>query len=102
VGTIGLILCRNKRVQSMNPLHSAPATLAELSQAGVARIRFVQGDDNAAMRLRELGFTPGTEVSFCRQAPFGGPIVVALRGYQLCLRVNEAKRVLIETIGDQK
>ncbi len=80
----------------MLPL-SHPLTLADLPKIGMGRVRGVPGEGGVAMRLRELGFTPGTEVSFVRQAPFGGPMVVDLRGYQLCLRPAEAKLILVET-----
>jgi ferrous iron transport protein A len=76
---------------------SHPLTLADLPKIGLARVRGVPGTDSVAMRLRELGFTPGTEVTFVRQAPFGGPMVVDLRGYQLCLRPAEARLILVES-----
>lgn len=72
-------------------------SLADLPRVGLARVLTVEGDDAASQRLRELGFTPGTEVDFVRRAPFGGPLVVQLRGYQLALRPAEARRVRIET-----
>lgn len=72
-------------------------SLADLPRVGLARVLTVDGDDAASQRLRELGFTPGTEVDFVRRAPFGGPLVVQLRGYQLALRPAEARRVRIET-----
>lgn len=74
-----------------------PISLADLPRVGLARVLTVDGDDDASQRLRELGFTPGTEVDFVRCAPFGGPLVVQLRGYQLALRPSEARRVRIET-----
>jgi len=72
-------------------------SLADLPRVGLARVLTVEGDDAASQRLRELGFTPGTEVDFVRRAPFGGPLVVQLRGYQLALRPAEARLVRIET-----
>ena len=72
-------------------------SLADLPRVGLARVLTVEGDDAASQRLRELGFTPGTEVDFVWRAPFGGPLVVQLRGYQLALRPAEARRVRIET-----
>jgi Fe2+ transport system protein FeoA len=84
-----------------NPLDSSPQylTLADLPQVLVAQVVGVVGDCVICERLRELGLCPGTEVRFERQAPFGGPMVVSLRGYQLALRPNEAKRVKIQSIS---
>lgn len=81
---------------------TAPASLADLPRIGLGRVLGVQGDDDTAQRLRELGFTPGTEVQFVRRAPFGGPLIVQLRGYQLCLRATEARRVQVEAPGGRR
>jgi ferrous iron transport protein A len=83
----------------MNPAH-APLTLADLPRIGLAKVSLVLGSDSSALRLLELGFTPGTEVVFVRRAPFGGPFVVQLRGYQLCLRTREARLVQVVTTGE--
>ena len=77
-------------------------TLADLPRILVGRVAGVDGDDGTAIRLIELGFSPGTEVRFERRAPFGGPMVVSLRGYQLCLRSTEARRVRITALGGGK
>ena len=41
------------------------------------------------LRLRELGFVPGTPVSVVRNAPLRDPVEVELRGYRICLRRSE-------------
>ena len=78
---------------------SETRTLADLSRVLVAQVVAIEGEDEIAKRLRELGFCPGTEVRFERQAPFGGPIILSLRGYQLALRPSEAQRVRIQGIS---
>ncbi len=78
---------------------SETLTLADLSRVLVAQAVAVEGEDEIAKRLQELGFCPGTEVRFERQAPFGGPIILSLRGYQLALRPSEAKRVRVQGIS---
>lgn len=94
------VCCRLLKRGLNNMRATRPATsLADLAKFGLARVVRVHGDDSASQRLSELGFTPGTEVDFVRKAPFGGPLVVQLRGYQLALRPGEAKRVEIETTG---
>lgn len=83
-------------------MHATPgldSTLADLPRILVGRVVGVDGSDSTAVRLVELGFSPGTEVRFERRAPFGGPMVVSLRGYQLCLRNPEARRVRITPLG---
>jgi len=73
-------------------------TLADLPHVLFARVVEVEGGCDICERLKELGFTPGTEVRFERQAPFGGPLILTLRGYQLALRPTEAIRVKIMAI----
>jgi ferrous iron transport protein A len=75
-------------------------TLADLPRILVGRVLGVDGTSKFSERLRELGFCCGTEVRFERQAPFGGPIIVSLRGYRLCLRRSEAKCIRIEGMAD--
>ncbi|MGB0951908.1 MAG: FeoA family protein [Planctomycetota bacterium] len=82
----------------MNPT-SESLTLADLPQVLVAQVVEVEGGCDLCERLRELGFCPGTEVRFERQAPFGGPLIMTLRGYQLALRPREARRVKIKSIS---
>ncbi len=76
-----------------------PLTLADLPRVLVARVSHVEDDCVICERLRELGFCPGTEVRFERQAPFHGPMIVQLRGYRLSLRPSEARRVFITPLG---
>jgi ferrous iron transport protein A len=82
----------------MNPLPSV-LTIADLPRVLVGKVVAVEGNGKFSERLRELGFCCGTEVRFERQAPFGGPIIVSLRGYRLCLRRSEAKRIRIEGVA---
>ncbi len=69
--------------------------LASLAPGQSGEVQAVEGSGPVADRLRELGLTPGTTVEMLRRAPFGGPAVYSLRGYQLCLRPSEAGRVLL-------
>lgn len=49
-------------------------------------------------KLLAMGLTPGVTIHVVSKAPFGGPIKIELRGYQLSLRPNECKNVLVESI----
>ena len=48
-------------------------------------------------RLHEMGFIPGTNIEILHKAPFGGPLVVKVMGYNICLRRDCAK--LIEVVN---
>lgn len=79
-----------------NPYHrSMPRTLADLSPSQEGVIAAIEGDDGVALRLAELGFTPGVSVRFIRRAPLGDPIQVGVRGFEIAVRANEARRVVL-------
>ena len=48
-------------------------------------------------RLVDMGLTPGTQVTVRKIAPFGDPIEVNLRGYELSLRKEDARQILLDT-----
>lgn len=87
-------------VPTAEDVNRAPPTLADLPTLRRGRVLSVAGDDATAHRLLVLGFAPGTLVEFARRAPFHGPIIVDVRGAQICLRVKEARRVLVAPLGD--
>jgi len=43
-----------------------------------------------------MGITPGTPVFLRKTAPFGDPIEIGLRGYELTLRKSEAEHILLD------
>lgn len=71
------------------------ATLADIRVGQTARVDRVDGDDSLAIRLLEMGLTPGCEVRYLGQAPLGDPIELMIRGYRLSLRRVEASRVQV-------
>ncbi|MFM8415196.1 MAG: ferrous iron transport protein A [Planctomycetota bacterium] len=75
------------------------STLTTLDQVAVGdfvRVGDVAGDDGVAIRLLEMGLTPGVTVRVVGRAPFGDPLELELRGYRLSIRRAEAARVAIE------
>ena len=73
-------------------------SLAELAIGGRANVSAVVGSDEVAIRLLEMGLTPGTEVSVVGSAPLGDPLELELRGYRLSVRRSEAARVEIDLL----
>lgn len=68
-------------------------TLADLKPGECGHICRLAGTMQARLRLLEMGLTPGMHVKVVRAAAFGGPLDIAVRGYQLSLRREEAKAV---------
>jgi ferrous iron transport protein A len=72
------------------------STAAELQIGQSARVVEITGDDDIAMRLLEMGVTPGVEVRLLGKAPLGDPLELDLRGYRLSLRKSEAARIVLQ------
>jgi ferrous iron transport protein A len=51
------------------------------------------------LRLMELGFTPGQEVTLVARSPFKDPMAVSVRGTIIALRNDEAECIKISTNG---
>ena len=60
------------------------------------RVAGVQGSDDVAVRLMEMGLIPGTELVVLGTAPLGDPLELEVRGYRLSVRRSEAARVSVE------
>ena len=67
--------------------------VADLEVGVRARVLSVNGSDEIAMRLLEMGVTPGVELWIVGCAPLGDPLELELRGYRLSVRRNEAERI---------
>ncbi len=48
------------------------------------------------MRLLDMGLIPRTRVTLQKVAPMGDPIEIRVRGYELTLRVEDARNIRIE------
>ena len=65
-----------------------------------AVITAVGGQGGLWRRLLDMGLTPYTKVTVRKAAPMGDPIEITLRGYELTLRVEDARKIEIEEIRD--
>lgn len=78
-------------------------SVADMSIGETALITSV-GDDCVdvhchCLRLMELGFTPGQEVSVVARSPFKDPLAVSVRGTIIALRKDEAECIKINSDG---
>ena len=71
-------------------------TLDEVNLEDPARVSEVGGQGDVRRRLLDMGITPGTEVMIRKRAPMGDPIEIHLRGYELTLRIEDAKKIQVE------
>lgn len=65
-----------------------------LGQSGV--ITVVGGEGPLRCRLLDMGLIPRTRVTLRKIAPMGDPIQISVRGYELTLRIEDAKKIQIE------
>lgn len=71
------------------------ASLDRLAPGSTTRVTDVVGVDAVALRLLEMGLTPGAPVRVVGRAPLGDPLELEVRGYRLSLRRGEAARVSV-------
>lgn len=65
--------------------------LSQLKPGQTGVIEAVKGEGALRRRLLDMGLTPGTCVSVRKVAPFGDPMELHLRGYELTLRGDDAR-----------
>ena len=70
--------------------------LDQIEKGETGLVKSVEGDGKIRRRLFDMGVTPGAKVTLRKKAPFGDPIEVTIRGYELSLRKAEAALVNIE------
>ena len=73
-------------------------TMDELKPKQSAYIRSVGGNGTLRHHLLDMGLTPQTEITLQKIAPMGDPVQIELRGYELTLRLEEARKIEIEEI----
>ena len=73
-------------------------TLDQLEIGREARIIAVGGQGGLRRRLLDMGLTPHTKVRIRKVAPMGDPIELTLRGYELTLRLEDARKIEIEEL----
>jgi len=59
-------------------------------------IKAVNGQGALRKRLLDMGLTPKTKVQVKKVAPFGDPISLTLRGYELTIRRDDARKIEVE------
>ncbi|HAH77944.1 MAG TPA: ferrous iron transport protein A [Ruminococcaceae bacterium] len=71
-------------------------TLDRLPIGEKSRIVAVNGKGALRRRLLDMGLTPHTEVLVRKVAPMGDPMEIQLRGYELTLRKEDARNIVVE------
>lgn len=77
-------------------------TLDKLPIGSSGVITAVGGEGALRCRLLDMGLIPKTQVTVRKSAPMGDPIEIHLRGYELTLRLEDAKQITIMPIEQDK
>ncbi|TBR20300.1 MAG: ferrous iron transport protein A [Chitinophagaceae bacterium] len=72
--------------------------LSDLKPGQEAIIRQFDNDE-ISLKLMEMGCLPGEKILLEQIAPLGDPISIAVSGYALSLRLNEAEHVFVDVIN---
>ena len=71
-------------------------TLKDVVVGDKAIVKKLSGEGALKRRIMDMGVTKGVEIFVRKVAPFGDPIEVTVRGYELSLRKAEAENILVE------
>lgn len=65
-----------------------------------SRCRVLAIDENSEslLRLMEMGLTPGAEITLERAAPLLSPLSLRLPGCTIAMRLEDARRVLVQPL----
>ena len=75
-------------------------TLNQLEIGKSAVVTNVGGEGALRQHFLDMGVIPGTEVTLIKFAPMGDPMELRIRGYELTLRVDDAKKIGIEPLSE--
>lgn len=70
--------------------------ISDLKIGEKANVDLINGNEKLAKRLLALGCVKGTEITLKRKAPFGDPLIINLRGFDIALRLCDAKNIVIQ------
>lgn len=71
-------------------------TLREANIGDTVKVVRLHGEGAVKRRIMDMGITKGVEVYVRKVAPFGDPVEVAVRGYELSLRKVDVEMVEVE------
>ena len=71
-------------------------TLRELSPGQAAKVVAVNAEGGFKRRIMDMGITKGVSIYVRKVAPLGDPLELAVRGYELSLRKQDAEMIEVE------
>lgn len=71
-------------------------TLKDVKVGQKAKVVKLHGEGAVKRRIMDMGVTKGVEIYVQKVAPFGDPMELTLRGYELSLRRADAEMIEVE------
>lgn len=71
-------------------------TLKEVTCGSTVSVVKLHGEGAVRRRIMDMGITRGTRVFVRKVAPFGDPVEVTVRGYELSLRKADAEMIEVQ------
>lgn len=71
-------------------------TLKDIKVGSSATVVKLNGQGAVRRRIMDMGITKGVKIDVCKVAPFGDPVEITVRGYQLSLRKADAEMIEVE------
>ena len=71
-------------------------TLKDVKIGSTARVVKLHGEGAIKRRIMDMGITKGVELYVRKVAPFGDPIEIYVRGYELSIRKVDAEMIEVE------
>ena len=75
-------------------------TLKDVKVGEKARVIKINGEGAVRRRIMDMGITKNVEIFVRKMAPFGDPMELNLRGYELTLRKEDASMIEVEETED--
>ena len=72
--------------------------LINVKSGNIVKVVGYEGGKGLQQKLRQLGLSPGDCARVIRQAPFGGPFLIDVRGRSIALGRGVAAKILVEEI----
>lgn len=69
------------------------STLKEVKCGETVRVVKIYGEGAVKRRIMDMGITKNTDIYVRKVAPFGDPIEVTVRGYELSLRKSDGEMI---------
>lgn len=71
-------------------------TLRDAKIGETVVVEKIQGSGAVKRRIMDMGITKGVEIYIRKIAPLGDPVEVTVRGYELSLRKEDAKMIVLK------